>query len=249
MSGNASMAKPKRRSTAPSCEVVGSTISTSFESAAKDTAKPTDASKRRIGKFYRFSFVDQTAMEDADLPEHVPIADPIDRSPTIQGEAGRAWKVNLTGAQGRVGISPALDSRLVFWVIECPWANPAWHSYALVLVHLRDCPVDASISRGRASHELWLHALDPRVEGETGGTREKLLEFGTLGRNGATGAMMPMHFAAQINEPSDEAALARIERAVVLICNGELSPDADFWQQWVDLFGNDVMKKDQGQLH
>lgn len=61
--------------------------------------------------------------------------------------------------------------------------------------------------------------------------------------------MMPMHFAAQIKEPSDEAALARIERAVVLICNGELSPDADFWQQWVDLFGNDVMKKDQGQLH
>lgn len=111
-------------------------------------------------------------MEGADLPEHVPIADPIDRSPTIAGEAARAWKVDLTSAQVRAGIHSALDSRLVFWVIECPWANAAWHSYALVLAHLRDQPIGPSVSRRRASHELSLYALDPRVEGKTGGTRE-----------------------------------------------------------------------------
>lgn len=181
-------------------------------------------------------------MQNSDFPEYVPIADPIRRSPTLAGEAGRAWKVDLAGAQARAGTDPAHDSRLVFWVVECPWANPAWHSYALILVQLRDREIDGLTSRPRGSHELWLYALDPRVEGETGGTREKLLDFGTLGVNGATGVMMPMHFAAQIEELSDESAVARIENAVVLICNGELSPDADFQQQWVDLFGDNLMK-------
>jgi len=161
------------------------------------------------------------------------ITDPITQKPEIEGPYGKAWKVDLERTKTNDD-----DSSLAHWIIECPLAHPFWHSYSLVLIHLRPIEGYETVYHlDGATHELWLNALDP------GGDRRKVLDSGMIGPKTCSW-LSPGNFAAQIIEIADDLALERVENSVRMICNGELSPDTDFTQQWVKLFGNSMIKEE-----
>ena len=171
--------------------------------------------------------------------DHIPkIADPITTPPEISGGHGRAWRCDLDAARLRWAVNAENDCCLDHWVVEAPWAHPIWHSYSLVLIHLRP------LSDGRktkfyvdgATHELWLWALDPdknRIPMLSGGDAAGLW-------------LIPLNFAAQFIEVADDLAQQRVRSAIQRICDGTLSPDTDFRSMWIDLFGNNMMKDRPG---
>src|SRR5689334_15922965 len=87
--------------------------------------------------------------------------DKVAKTPDLVGRYGRAWRADLAEGRRRHNVNPELDAALVLWVIEAPWARPAWHSYALMLAHLRPTPHlhPPKIHLDGATHELWLYAL------------------------------------------------------------------------------------------
>jgi hypothetical protein len=158
--------------------------------------------------------------------EHV--FDHIDVTPTLVGPHGRAWKVDIDEVYQRRGITR--EAEVAEWVVEAPWAHPVWHSYVLVVIHLRPMPGPAvKLFLDGATHEVWVLALDPDS------SREKMITTGEMV------PLRPMNFAAQIIEPSDDAAAARIEKTVRSICDGKLSPDTDFVASWAARFGDNML--------
>ena len=153
--------------------------------------------------------------------------------PTVNGLAGRAWRCDLEALRGRLKVAPEDDGTVVMWVVEAPWAHPLWHSYALVLVHLRPMPDGrpTKIYLDGASHELWLYALNPKCDRGKAVQGQAPLQW-----------LTPVNFAAQLIEPSDTAAFARIHRTVEAICAGRLNPDTDARSQWTTLFGDNMMR-------
>ena len=117
-------------------------------------------------------------------------------------------------------------------VVEAPWAHPIWHSYAVILVHLRPLP-DGRPTKfylAAATHEIWLYALDPDQP------RQPMIEFGQ------PKWLTPMNFGAQFIAASDEAAKLKVEEAVQDIVAGKLSPDTDFIRHWAYRFGDNMLK-------
>jgi hypothetical protein len=162
-----------------------------------------------------------------------PTEDPISVAPVITGPKGRAWLCDIATRYRNLGITEA-DGRgdIANWIVEAPWAHPVWHSYQVVLLHLRPTTVDPSpmIHVPRATHEFWLQALDPQQP------REPAI-LGT----GPTYTLSPMNFAAQLVSAGDADAIARVEIAVRRICSGSLSPDTDFRRHWIALFGDGML--------
>jgi len=158
--------------------------------------------------------------------------DKVTIAPTKLGPAGRAWSVDLDTALLAAGFARADDATLSVWIVEAAWAHPLWHSYAIILVHLRPMPDgrETKLYRADASHEFWVYALNPEKP------REAMI------RTGRAQWLTPINFAAQLAEASDQAAITRIEGAIDLILTGELSPDTDFQHQWEALFGNAMIK-------
>jgi hypothetical protein len=162
------------------------------------------------------------------------IKDQITTPPAIEGKHGRAWRCDLAEGRRRKGFAAEDDATLIAWVIEAPWAHPAWHSYELILLHLRPMPDrrQTIFYLDEATHELWLYALNPDKD------RNHLIATGIATDEWLT----PGNFAAQIIEVSDDLALARVRQAVALIVAGQLSPDTDYIGQWARLFGDNMMK-------
>lgn len=79
----------------------------------------------------------RTLVPDAPPAE---VKDRITATPDITGARGCAWQCNINDGRRQLGVSAENDATLVHWVIEARWAHPCWHSYSLVLVHLRPLP-------------------------------------------------------------------------------------------------------------
>jgi len=149
--------------------------------------------------------------------------------PAYTGSAGKAWDVNISA-------NPKAGERadVAQWVVECPYAHPIWHSYAVILFHLR--PLEGFpppyFARPGATHEFWLAALDPRID------REKVIT------EGAIPFLRPANFASQLIAGSDAEAYGEIYRNVVkAICDGAISPDTDYLCAWVAKFGDWMVRK------
>lgn len=152
-----------------------------------------------------------------------PSEDPVSTLPSYTGVAGKAWDINLAA-------NPDGTKRadVAHWVVERPDAHPFWHSYVVILFHLR--PLDgkyAHIARPDATHEFWLAALDPRLK------REEVIHSGSIP------FLRPVNFASQIIAGSDAEAYGMIYHdAVKAICDGVLNPDTDYLRVWVEKFGD-----------
>lgn len=159
-----------------------------------------------------------------------PDKDPIAVTPNMSGQHGRAWRINLNGTLAAAGGEHAT---LVGWIIEVPWAHPLWHSYVLWLIHLRP------MADGRptltylpdASHELHLSALDPDKPRSP-----------VIAGDAGPSVLTPMNFAAQMRKYTDSDAIDRINCAVRDVVDGRLHPDTDFRSQWIERFGDNMMK-------
>ena len=160
--------------------------------------------------------------------------DRIDIPPTIAGEHGRAWRADIENGKRQRGINPANDATLDHWIVEAPFAHPFWHSYSIVLIHLRPMP-DARETKfylDGATHEMWVWSLDPNK------SRRRLIETGIVQGEW----LSPKNFSARFIEVADDLAQARIYAAVVSITRADLSPDTDYIRYWGQLFGTNMMK-------
>ena len=162
------------------------------------------------------------------------IRDPIAKAPVLHGPHGRAWLCDLAKGAKIMKLAPGQDATLAHWVIEAPDAHPVWHSYSLIVIHLRPMPDNrpTMFYIDGATHEMWLYAIDPDKD------RNELLSTGIVQRHW----MWPCNFAAQFIEIGDDLARERIQNAAMRICLGELNPDTDGRSQWEAQFGSNMMK-------
>lgn len=161
------------------------------------------------------------------------VADRVEVKPDIEGPHGRAWKVDMDAIRIKYNIAPENDGTVAAWIVEAPWAHPAWHSYVIYCVHLRPLPDNRRtlIYFPEATHEILLFALDPHHP------RQPIIE----GKD-SPHRLTPSNFAAQFVEISDELAAERIEQCAREIVEGKLSPDTDFISQWIARFNDSMMK-------
>lgn len=143
--------------------------------------------------------------------------------PTLVGAHTKAWQLPIKAA-------PTHDT-ITHWLVEAPWAHPAWHSYYIGTIHLRHEGVLRYVEGG--THELVVAVIDPRVE------RQRIVD-GDTSMKGIF--LAPLNFAAQFIELDDEMARDRIKRTVQEIVDEKLSPDTDYVRDWVRLFGGNMLQ-------
>jgi hypothetical protein len=166
------------------------------------------------------------------------VTDPVKKPPDLSGKYTKAWLCNIDEGRRIMKVKPEQDASICHWVIEAPWAHPAWHSYSIFCHHLRPMPgsdVPVAFYLEGATHEMLVFCLDP-----TKG-RESLIETGIVKD---ANWLEPANFAAQFIELDDELACDRIKRTVQEIVDEKLSPDTDFRREWIHRFGNNMMKHD-----
>jgi hypothetical protein len=177
----------------------------------------------------------RSVMQKLGVPEQaVAIKDPITAPPVLSGAAGKAWLTDLTAG------APEEHGVLASWIVEAPGAHPLWHSYSVVLVHLRP------MADGRktlfylpdATHEIWVYALNPEADRNV-----MLMRAGNI----AIGLLHPGNYIGQFIEISDDLAIERVRATVQEICDGKLSPDTDHVNCcWVKRYGDYLLKDRPG---
>ena len=166
----------------------------------------------------------------------IEIKDPIPDVPVVQGPHGRAWLCNLAEGRRIMNVPAEQDAGLDHWIVEARWAHPAWHSYSILLMHLRDMPGQkpTKFYIPDATHELLVHVIDPDK------SRRELLATGIIKGHW----LDPANFGAQFVEITDDLARERVRKTVQMICDGNLSPDSDFMRDWVKLYNNSMIKRE-----
>src|SRR3954471_15466633 len=85
--------------------------------------------------------------------------------PTLESKHSRAWRYDMEAMMRKRGVRRDRTGSLDSWVIFAPWANCAWHSYVIHLMHLRPYPgFQPRVYCPSASHEIVVAALDPKWE-------------------------------------------------------------------------------------
>lgn len=164
--------------------------------------------------------------------------DAVSTPPSLTGKTAKAWLVDLEALFRNTNSDFLSNSAVALWVIECSWAHPIWHSYLMTLIHLRPlekCAKDVKFYLKGATHEMWIHALDPD------GNRQALINGRPSGE--VCPMLTPINFTAQFIEPNDYQAIVRCENAIQKICDGLLSPDTDQQRHWIHLFGNNMVAR------
>lgn len=157
--------------------------------------------------------------------------DVITTTPTLIGEKTLAWQLDIDDIRKK---KERPDASVALWMIEAPWAHPAWHSYMLSLIHLRDIEGIPPAKKffPDATHEIVLYAMDP------GEPRQALIDNFSL-----KSCLSPPNYASQFIEIEDQYALQRVEDVVKQIVAGKLSPDTDCVSEWKKLFGKCMYKE------
>ncbi len=78
----------------------------------------------------------------------------------IKGPGGQYWE------HLRKSDTPNHQAHIGAYILDAPWIHPAWSQYVFNLVHLRPLEeVDEAviIAYPRATHHMWVYALDPKV--------------------------------------------------------------------------------------
>ena len=161
--------------------------------------------------------------------------DPTPRDPmppaAHTGTHGAAWRCNRPAALRAHGIKPAHCPIIADWIVQRADSHAVWHSWHIALLHLRplyDEDTPELILPG-ATHELCVTAMDPFAP------RADAVQ----GRALANHHHIERTFAAQITEPTDQAAITRIAATIDLIVQGTLNPES--LTQWISLFGDAML--------
>jgi hypothetical protein len=159
------------------------------------------------------------------MHKSVPVPDHI-------GDHGRAWRCNRAAALRRLHwFRTPIDAVIADWIVEVPDASRSWHSYHIALLHLRPLrgvPAPVLYLPG-ATHELQVMALHAGADCAAAIAGHLLAD--RLPLAAAT-------FAAQLVEPTDQAATIRTGTAIDLILSGDLDPESR--AHWVSLFGRSM---------
>lgn len=154
-------------------------------------------------------------------------------------EAGplKAWRLDWAAKIRAMGHDPEMDGGVAAWIIQAPWAHPLWHSYWLHIVHLRpidrgEGPIPTKFYLEGASHEIWLHALNPEIP---------LAEIVAEAKPHEC-ILTPKNFASQMILESDAAAIDLARDAARDVLEGRLNPDTDAISQWRARFGDNMRK-------
>lgn len=141
-------------------------------------------------------------------------------NPDYLGQVGRVWELDVDPDRTRPEHAAAIGG----WLIEAPWAVPAWNYHVASLVHLRDIPgtKPAVITVDGASHELTMWSLDPQYEDQIDPQDTSTLKH----------VLTPIDMAEQFVSPSDQRALEVVRFAIQKCVDGELIPDTDFRSEW-----------------
>lgn len=155
------------------------------------------------------------------------------------GRWGRVWLVDLIAARKKLPLSAIPDATIVHAVLEAPWSSEVVHSYSLICTYLRPRPLYLGRPVTKylegATHEVSLIAINPEAD---------RLPMLTEPTNPGVWLSPPV-FAAQIVASGDEAAAARVMHAAELVCAGTLSPHPMHVRSWVQLFGDNIMRRAQ----
>jgi hypothetical protein len=151
--------------------------------------------------------------------------------PTLVGSLGKAWRQDKEKIAELRDKEELLPLYVASWIIYAPYAHPAWHSYWLNCMSLRNLEgvPPALIYRPDATHELILLALNPAHPT----TIDEQPHF-----------LTPTNFAGQFPAQSDSHASAIIEQTVRDVVNGILSPDTDYRRDWIKRFGDWCLRKE-----
>lgn len=160
------------------------------------------------------------------------------QDPELRGAAGMAWQYDIDAISAKRRArhpneaQPPRELSIASWLVHAPAAHPAWHSYSIYCISLRDVPgfPPAVIHLPGATHEVMVLALNPDFP---------------MAVDEQPRHLTPSNFHGQFIEPSDEAAAARIRAVVQEVVDGVLSPDTDFRQQWVERFSASNFKRDK----
>lgn len=152
---------------------------------------------------------------------------------TVVSGPFRAWHLDHRGALAQAGIDVDSDASIASWIVQAPWAHPAWHSYWLYVCHLRPMPDDrlTKFYLEGATHELWLYALDPKAPLQQM-IDEAMPRF-----------LTPINFAAQLICDDDDAAKALLRGAALDVLHQRINPDTDAISQWWARFGDNMRRK------
>jgi hypothetical protein len=118
------------------------------------------------------------------------------------------------------------------WFIYCPTAHPLWYAYLLSVIHLREIPdmPPPIIYLPGATHEIILVAMDPEYNP-------------SQSPNPYPYRLVPTNFVAQFIAESDGEARKKCMVALAEIVKGLLSPDTDAMAQWIERFGDNMIRK------
>lgn len=148
-----------------------------------------------------------------------------DRAPDYRGVMGDAWRHDLDRVGKRYPNGAPRELTVASWIVTAPYAHPAWHSYAIFGLSLRDHPQwkPAIIHLPGATHEILVAALDPQFPT----TIDDSPHF-----------LTPLNFTGQVIETSDESFARRVDEAVRDVADGKLNPDTDWIRHWMHRFGS-----------
>lgn len=150
------------------------------------------------------------------------------RPPDLQGPSGKGWSVPMPTHHDR----PETAATLATWVLTIPEAHPAWHSYVLSLIHLRDIPGGRPAQKEfpEATHEVLLFALDPG---------EPLPDI-DAGDRFRPAMLSPVNLIEQFTAESDAQAVSIAEGLARAFVLGHASPDTDYRAHTVALLHRSV---------
>jgi hypothetical protein len=140
------------------------------------------------------------------------------KEPTISGDRGRAWKVDLSAQVEHVDQTACLQS----WIIEQPGVHVFWSRWQVSVVHLRDIPGQSKQAFKKfpeATHEFMIFALDPECYGEHEAWPAKIERVGL---------MHPADLVHQVAVTSDQVASHLCELLVEGACRGQVILDSDY---------------------
>ena len=141
--------------------------------------------------------------------------------PDIKGDFGEAWRQDLVALHAKYPDLNQTSTTLVSYHLNCPKAHPAWHWWAVSLVHLRDQEgaTPANKHYPEAEYEICVLAFNP----EKGEPVLGVLPYSFL---------MPPDVMQQFHGVTDEGAIEITTELVRACCYGKISPDQDYRSYW-----------------